>query len=762
MNSPSSPDPAHEPSNAPDHGGSGPGTALTDWPTRRDRKDDARGIDSTWLCRLLEYGPQPFAAIDLERRIIWSNLAFSDLVGFARDELLGMSILDLTAPQSLEVTRRYQDDILKTGKIERVVKNYRRKDGSLVPVELVIDVLRDDSGQPMGLYAFITDISERARAEEAVVESERRARALFEGSLDAIVVADGEGHITLFNPAAEKIFGYASREVLDQPLARIMPGIYAFPPPMTADGPDPDSRGSAPAAAPKAEAEGDVADIPSPPGDEGRPRGLSCLVGRTVELTGRKKDGTEFPLELSLNSVEMNGRPQFIGSIRDQTERQRMHAMLAQSDKLASIGLLSAGVAHEINNPLAYVTNNLVVLERDVKGMIAMIERFESSRDLLEAADPKIVRRIDDLIEEIDWPYIRDNIGRILERTREGVRRVAAIIDKMRGLARTSIPQWESVALSDLVEGALEIMRGRLKHQGVEVAVSLHDVSRIRCVPDQIGQVLLNLLINALQAIEETGRSDGRIEVEARREGPWLAISVSDNGPGIDPQHRGRLFDPFFTTKPVGEGTGLGLAISHGIITGHGGRIEVESRLGEGTRFRLLLPQAPSTGPPPPPQADSRVSPLPNRMTTRAGHVKIVDCVATDRSARRGSPKIMPRRKHCLLIVDDEPNVCDSVHDLLRREFRVLKAHSAEEGYRLMQQEEVHIVMSDQRMPQISGVEMLTKVKTRYPQAIRMLFTGFADLESVITAINQGHVFQFVRKPWQPEELPHGGPAGGR
>jgi DNA-binding NtrC family response regulator len=113
----------------------------------------------------------------------------------------------------------------------------------------------------------------------------------------------------------------------------------------------------------------------------------------------------------------------------------------------------------------------------------------------------------------------------------------------------------------------------------------------------------------------------------------------------------------------------------------------------------------------------------------------------------------MASPKYCLLIVDDEPNVCDSVHDLLRREFRVLKAHSANEGYELMQREEVHIVMSDQRMPQISGVELLTKVKARYPQAIRMLFTGFADLESVIAAINQGHIFQFVRKPWQPEEL---------
>jgi DNA-binding NtrC family response regulator len=113
----------------------------------------------------------------------------------------------------------------------------------------------------------------------------------------------------------------------------------------------------------------------------------------------------------------------------------------------------------------------------------------------------------------------------------------------------------------------------------------------------------------------------------------------------------------------------------------------------------------------------------------------------------------MELTKHCLLVIDDEPDVCDSVHDLLRREFRVLKATSAEEGYRIMQQDEVHIVMTDQRMPRMTGVELLTKMKARHPHAIRMLFTGFADLESIMAAINQGHVFQFLKKPWQPEEL---------
>jgi response regulator RpfG family c-di-GMP phosphodiesterase len=109
--------------------------------------------------------------------------------------------------------------------------------------------------------------------------------------------------------------------------------------------------------------------------------------------------------------------------------------------------------------------------------------------------------------------------------------------------------------------------------------------------------------------------------------------------------------------------------------------------------------------------------------------------------------------KHCLLVVDDETDVCDSVHDLLRREFRVLRARSAAEGFRLMQENEVHIVMTDQRMPKMSGVELLTRVRVRHPQAVRLLFTGYADLEAIIAAINQGHVFRFIKKPWEAEDI---------
>jgi signal transduction histidine kinase len=335
-------------------------------------------------------------------------------------------------------------------------------------------------------------------------------------------------------------------------------------------------------------------------GDDGDGPGFdpASILNQTVELAGRRSDGTEFPIEISFGAVEADGRVEYVASIRDQTERQRMRAMLAHTDKLASIGLLSAGVAHEINNPLSYVANNLAVLRRDAKGLLEMLAAAEEAVLAGPDAPPEAPARLAEISEEIDWPYIRQNLEPMIDRTLEGVRRVANIVQKMRGLARTSRPKWERASLEELIDGALEMTRGRLKRDRIEVAVVNEGVDCIDCVPSDISQVLLNLVINALQAVEAAGRPEGgRIEISARIEGAWVEIGVRDDGEGIAPEDIDRLFDPFFTTKPVGEGTGLGLAISHGIVAGHGGRIEVESDARRGTLFRVLLPRTPPARP---------------------------------------------------------------------------------------------------------------------------------------------------------------------
>jgi PAS domain S-box-containing protein len=512
-------------------------------------------------------------------QILGANPAASRLLGYTHDELLGMT------------TDRIDDPSFAEGYGDRLARQmaeghlacegrHRTKDGRVIPVEIHTSTIQFDD-RP-AVLAVVRDISERLALEETrrafaesqarnaremaaknaeLTRSEARYRQLTEGCLDGVVVADKDGRVTLFNPAAERMFGYEAAEVVSRPLAALIPQA----------GP------------------GRTFDQAAFSGDDG-------IVGKTAEVTGRKKGGEEFPAELSLSAVDLGGEIQFIGSIRDQTERHRMRAMLVQSEKLASIGLLSAGVAHEINNPLAYVGNNLAVLERDLAGMLEMVDCYESARAALGAADPDALARVEAAAEAADWAYVRDNLPRMLARTREGVQRVANIVGSLRNLARTSPTRMEPVNLRELYEGALEVLRGRLRRSQIEVAAEHGDVPPLVCVPTQVSQVILNLMINATQAVESARRGDGgRIHYSSARDGDSAVLTVADNGCGIGPADFPRLFDPFFTTKSVGEGTGLGLSICHGIVTGHGGRIEVESRPGEGTTFRVLLPLKPAT-----------------------------------------------------------------------------------------------------------------------------------------------------------------------
>lgn len=514
---------------------------------------------------LVDCLPQNIFRKDREGRLTFCNQRYCATLKRPLTELLGKTDFDLFP---LELATQYvRDDqkVLHSGVAIEAIEQHSLPDGASIFVQVVKTPVRDAHGDIIGTQGIFWDVTEKKRAEEIIADSERRYRQLTEATQDAIVVTDQLGVVTLFNPSAERMFGYRAEEILSQPVSLLMPAEFRAL----------HQRGMERYLATR----------------QGR------VIGRIVELQGRRKDGSEFPIELALSAISFgplgpDGREplQFLGAIRDLTERNRIRAMLIQNERLASIGLLSAGVAHEINNPLAFVGNNLAVLERDSKGLMELLEHYVSHRLHLARVAAEAAARADTLAQELDLDYVRENLPRLIKRTREGVDRVSRIVQSLRGLARTDTPKRQDTHLPDLVESSLEILRGRLRRSGIEV-VQEHDPSpRALCVSSQISQVFLNLFVNAVQAVESVRPQGGRIVVRTRRLADEMLIEVEDNGCGIEPGHIPRLFDPFFTTKDVGEGTGLGLSISHNIITGHGGRLEVRSKPGEGSLFRISLP----------------------------------------------------------------------------------------------------------------------------------------------------------------------------
>lgn len=524
--------------------------------TERKRAEQALRASEARFRHLFDEAPFGYHEIDTEGRIVEVNRAECELLGYSRDELIGRPAFDLLDDSQRDEARQAVSEKISGARplapFERILQ---RRDGQPIVVSIRERLRVSDDGRVLGLRSTVQDISEQKQMEAALVASEKRARALFEGIEDAVFVHDLEGRILDANPAASRLLGYSRAELLRLTTKDIDAHDFA-------DGYDQRLERQL---------------------TQGH---LSC------EGLHRARDGRLIPVEINTSVIQLEDQTAVLAVIRDQTERQRMRAMLVQSEKLASIGLLSAGVAHEINNPLAYVANNLAVLERDLKGVLDLIRCYEEAADSLEKAEPAIAERARAIAEEMDWDYVRDNLGRLLTRTRDGVQRVASIVQNLRGIARTGPTKKETVAVSELIASALEMAQGQLKRARIDVKLDIPPgTSKVPCVANQITQVLLNLIINSTQAIQSLDRPDGgTLSIRVLDRDGWQIIELADDGPGISPEHLPKLFDPFFTTKPVGEGTGLGLAISHGIVNGHGGDIEVDSQPGHGSTFRITLP----------------------------------------------------------------------------------------------------------------------------------------------------------------------------
>ncbi|MDQ7981717.1 ATP-binding protein [Paraburkholderia sp. SARCC-3016] len=320
----------------------------------------------------------------------------------------------------------------------------------------------------------------------------------------------------------------------------------------------------------------------------------------------RRKDGTSFPVEYTRTLVQDADSPLVaVVAFQDISERKRSQdelmqryrelqelnrtleqtqGQLLQSEKMASLGQLAAGVAHEINNPVGFIKSNLGSLSTQVAGLLQVIHAYECAEPLL-CGEPSILEQIAAARDAADLQYVQDDIGTLIRETAEGVSRVQAIVRDLKEFSHRNDTDPQLADLHKGLDSTLNIVWNELKYKA-DVVKEYGELPQVECVATQLNQVFMNLLVNAAQAIESrgtitlrTGTADGNV---------W--IEIADTGKGISPDHLPRIFDPFFTTKPVGQGTGLGLSLAYGIVARHGGTIDVRSEVSKGTTFRVSLP----------------------------------------------------------------------------------------------------------------------------------------------------------------------------
>lgn len=295
----------------------------------------------------------------------------------------------------------------------------------------------------------------------------------------------------------------------------------------------------------------------------------------------------------SFNETDLNLLATIALQVSIVLENATLHAELLEQERLkrdlalARISQLAAGMAHEINNPLAFIRNNLAVLRRDVGIIRELLQQYQQGEAALAQAAPGLLQSIRARSQEVDAAYLLTNLDPLLVRSGEGLKRIGEIVQSLRDFARLDRSEVDEIDLSAGIEATLMLLRARAEKQQVAIELDLGPGVRIVCSPAKINQVVYHLVANAIDACE----AGGKVTVRTRRTDKGVELHVLDTGCGIEPAVRDRIFDPFFTTKPLGKGMGLGLSLSHGIVQEHGGRIEFESTVGQGTEFIVWLPE---------------------------------------------------------------------------------------------------------------------------------------------------------------------------
>ena len=495
---------------------------------------------------IVDQFPAALAVLDAEGRVVTVNPAFE--LGFSTAAPEGKPLAEVL-PRDLIESADLLDLLARARSgAEREPRLARMRDGERSRAFDARAERLDPEGQ---LLLVLAEVTERERLARNVRDLRRYLESIIQNMYSGLIVADEAGHIAASNPMAEQILGEARDGLRGRALAEWF-GAAARD-----DGP-----------------------IARSLREGARVRGAECVVTRA--------DGRSVPVALS-SSPLLDADAMQRGTVvifSDVSELVQLQSQVLHTEKMASLGRLAAGVAHEINNPMGFVHANLAQMEEYLADVARLLEAAREGPGRFEA-----------LARELDAATLLQDFGQAIRESQEGSERVRHIVQDLRAFAHRGDGEWVDADLNRCLDSTAHIVWTMMKHS-VVLRKEYGALPPVRCHPKQLEQVFMNLLVNAYQAIEarpDRGAGGGEIVLRTAVADEGVVVSVSDDGIGIAAEHADRIFEPFFTTKEVGEGTGLGLSTSFEIVRRHGGSIRAFPREGGGATFEVFLPkQGPS------------------------------------------------------------------------------------------------------------------------------------------------------------------------
>jgi PAS domain S-box-containing protein len=616
------------------------------------------------LSHAVSQSPVTVVITDVDGKIEYVNPKFTELTGYTAEEVIGRNPRFLKS--SAHPPEFYEQlwETITSGREWRGVFQNKKKGGGLYWEDAVISPVFDAEGVITNYLAVKEDITERKEAEEAIKASEKRYRTLFEDSLDVVFIATPDGELLDINAAGVELFGYSdSEEMLGLNLAE---SLYLNAHDRERLRSEIESRGFV----------------------------------RDFEVVMKKKDDTEIIASITASALcDEDGRSvSYRGIIRDKTAHMKLEAQLLQSQKMDAIGQLAGGVAHDFNN----ILTSVVLFTHLAMDRIG--DEHEAYGDLKQ-------------------------VFASAERAKDLTRQLLIFSRKQ---PLKCVP----LSVNDSVNG-LSKMLERLIGEDVEIVTELSvDLLSIEADKGGIDQLVMNLTVNARDAMPDGGRvviKTGNVELSLEdcgstspeaRPGSYVRVSVQDNGTGIDDSVMSKIFDPFYTTKSIGKGTGLGLAVVHGIVKKHGGWLDVESTVGEGTTFSAYFPSS-----------SKPALPDPNALI--------------------GMPKKINGHGERILLVEDEDGVRVPVAKLLGSNgYTVFEAANADMAREIFEREDgrFNMVLSDVVMPGDNGLTLVSELRERNPMLNVLLMSGHMDQKAQWSVIHEKG-YKFVSKPYTITEL---------